>query len=201
MILLAVSQRVDLVPGRAEKRDALDQRWAHFLAHCGFAPILMPNHPETAAGLFVSTGCAGVLLTGGNDLQGLGGDAPERDRTEHLLIDKALEKHIPVLGVCRGMQLIQQRYGTTLKQVEGHVAAEHVIDRSGSSLVRTCYHRYAATKTVSALEILARTNDGVIEEVRHVALPMRGLMWHPERQEQPATADIELFRSFFNCKR
>ena len=200
MMLLAVSQRVDLVPGRAEKRDALDQRWTHFLSHCGFAPLLMPNQPETAVRLFAATRCAGVLLTGGNDLQGLGGDSPERDRTEHLLINQALVQNLPVLGVCRGMQLIQQRYGTTLQPVRGHVASDRVIDRSGTPLVRTCYHRFGATQTASDLEILSRAEDGVIEEVRHLSLPVRGLMWHPERPERPAIEDVALFQSFFKTE-
>ena len=48
-----------------------------------------------------------MVLTGGNDLAALGGDAPERDATENALLDAAESRRLPVIGVCRGMQVIQ----------------------------------------------------------------------------------------------
>lgn len=194
MRLIAVSQRVDVIAARGERRDALDQRWTRFLESCGLAPLLMPNDEDAAAGLFRAVPCAGVLLTGGNDL---GADAPERDRTENRLIDEALARSLPVLGVCRGMQLIQQRYGARLTRVEGHAAKERSITRGGSTLTRTCYHNWGAVETVPDLEILARAEDQVIEEVRHRRLPIRGVMWHPERSDLPSPEDVALFHAVF----
>lgn len=194
MRLIAVSQRVDVIAARGERRDALDQRWTRFLAQCGLSPLLMPNDEEAAAAIFGAVSCAGVLLTGGNDL---GADAPERDRTENRLIDEALARSLPVLGVCRGMQLIQQRYGVPLARVEGHAAKERSITREGSTLMRTCYHNWGTFETVPDLEILARAEDRVIEEVRHRRLPIRGMMWHPERSERPSPEDVSLFHSVF----
>lgn len=82
MIPIAVSQRVDCHPDRGERRDALDQRWPHFLAACGLLPVVLPNRPELGVPLLDRTAPAGLLLTGGNDLAVMGGDAPERDETE-----------------------------------------------------------------------------------------------------------------------
>ena len=50
---------------------------------------------------------AGVVLSGGGDLQRYGGDDPRRDATEQALLDRALERGgLPLLGVCRGMQAL-----------------------------------------------------------------------------------------------
>lgn len=65
----------------------------------------------------------GILLTGGNSLEKYGGDAPERDRIDHQLIDIALYQNIPLYGFCRGMQSVLDYFGCSLESVAGHAAA------------------------------------------------------------------------------
>ena len=117
MKLLAVTQRVAVLPDRGERRDCLDQAWSRFLSACGLLPVLMPNVTSVALELCAQTNVAGLLLTGGNDLAAVGGDAPERDATENALLDMAEQQHLPVIGVCRGMQLLQQRSGAHYLQM------------------------------------------------------------------------------------
>src|SRR5580698_10911742 len=105
MKTIAITQRVAVIPQYGERRDCLDQAWARFIAACGLLPLALPNIPEVALSLFRNVDVAGLLLTGGNDLAALGGDAPERDATENALVDDAEARGLPVLGVCRGMQL------------------------------------------------------------------------------------------------
>ena len=88
MKLVAVTQRVAVVPAYGERRDCLDQAWSRFLAACGLLPVLLPNVMETALELCEAAGVGGLLLTGGNDLAQLGGDAPERDAVENSLLDR-----------------------------------------------------------------------------------------------------------------
>src|SRR5579884_3147277 len=114
MKTIAVSQRVSVVPDYGERRDCLDQAWTRFLAACGLIPVLIPNVTETALALCEAASVSGLLLTGGNDLHSLGGDAPERDEVENALLEWAEQRGLPVLGVCRGMQIIQRRYGSPL---------------------------------------------------------------------------------------
>jgi len=197
-VRIGVSQRVALITEYGERRDALDQRWTVFLTDCGLIPILIPNHPQTANRLLESIPLDGFLLTGGNNLVELGGDAPERDATELLLLEHARECHRPLLGVCRGMQFLQHYFGVQLETVRGHVNAGHriqgpLIDRTVNS-----YHQLGTRTSHADLIIRARAEDGVVESVQHVSEPLQGIMWHPERCEPFAESDIRLFREFFN---
>ena len=102
MKAVAITQRVSVVSVYGERRDCLDQSWTKFLAARGLLPVLLPNFAEAALALCKGTGIAGLVLTGGNDLAVLGGDAPERDAVENALLDLAERRGLPVLGVCRG---------------------------------------------------------------------------------------------------
>jgi N5-(cytidine 5'-diphosphoramidyl)-L-glutamine hydrolase len=194
---VAITQRVSVVPERAERRDALDQEWARFLSTCGLLPLAVPNVVEIALALCEQAPIAGFVLTGGNDLAALGGDAPERDAVEHALLDLADDRGLPVLGVCRGMQLIQQRFAVPLRRVEGHVAAQQTISIDGRREVVNSYHCYGAHETRAPLEAWAVADDGVVKAVRHRSRPMSGIMWHPERRSPFAPMDIALFRRVF----
>src|ERR1700691_1446620 len=127
MRMVAITQRVTVVPAYGERRDCLDQAWPRFLAACGLLPLAVPNVAEVALAMVRDANPAGLGLTGGNDLAALGGDAPERDATENALLDAAEARGLPVLGVCRGMQLMQQRCAIPLQRVEGHVTRRQVI--------------------------------------------------------------------------
>jgi len=194
---VAVTQRVAVVPERAERRDCLDQAWPRFLSACGLLPLTLPNVLEVAVDLCEQARIAGLVLTGGNDLAALGGDAPERDALEHELLALAERRGLPVLGVCRGMQIIQQRFGTPLRRVEGHVASHQVICIEGRREDVNSYHRYAALESRAPLEPWAAADDGVVKAVRHSSQPITGIMWHPERRSPFSPMDVALFRRVF----
>lgn len=197
MRLIAVSQRVDIYPRRGERRDALDQSWARLLAACRLVALPMPNHAATARAMFEAMPVTGLLLTGGNDLARYGGDAPERDETERLLLQQARARRLPVLGVCRGMQVIQDAFGVLQVAVAGHVAVRHRVDGTMRDAEVNSFHAYGATGTVAELEVLARAPDGVVEAVRHRDEPILGQMWHPERESPYDAADLARIRSHF----
>ncbi len=197
MKTVAITQRVSVVPDRAERRDALDQAWARFLSACGLLPLAVPNVLEIALALCGQAPVRGLVLTGGNDLAALGGDAPERDAVEHALLDLAEHRGLPVLGVCRGMQVIQERFDIPLQRVEGHVAAQQAISIEGRREMVNSYHCYGALETRGPLETWAHADDGVIKAVRHRSQPITGIMWHPERRSPFAETDVALFRRVF----
>jgi len=151
MKLVAVTQRVSVIPAYGERRDCLDQAWSKFLAACDLFPLLLPNVTETALALCDGVGAAGLVLTGGNDLVECGGDAPERDAVEYALLDWAERRRLPALGVCRGMQVIQHRFGIALQRVEGHVAERQVIRVEGEPREVNSYHHFAAFESRSPL--------------------------------------------------
>lgn len=59
------------------------------------------------------------------------------------------------------------------------------------------YHRFAAFESHPPLNTWAVAADGAVKAVRHAALPITGIMWHPERRERPAAEDLTLFRRVF----
>lgn len=199
MKTVAITQRVTVVPEHGERRDCLDQAWPRFLAACGILPLPLPNVVEVALAMCGNSELAGVVLTGGNDLASLGGDAPERDATENALLDAAELRGLPVLGVCRGMQLIQQRCAVPLDRVEGHVTRRQTIRIDGEPAEVNSYHCFGARESRPPLETWAIAPDGVIKAVRHMARPTIGIMWHPERNAPFAANDVALFRRVFKA--
>lgn len=196
---IAITQRVSIGAGRGERRDCLDQAWPRFLAACGLMPLALPNVIEVALALCADTDVTGLVLTGGNDLVALGGDAPERDATENALLYAAESRGLPVLGVCRGMQVIQQRCAIPLRRVEGHVTQHQVIRVNGEPTEVNSYHRFAAFESRPPLEVWAVADDGVVKAIRHAARSTTGIMWHPERMDPFAAADVALFRRVFKA--
>ena len=197
MKAVGVTQRVSLVPAYGERRDCLDQAWIRFLSACGLLPVLLPNVAEAALALCQEVGITGLVLTGGNDLADLGGDAPERDAVENSLLDLAERRGLPVMGVCRGMQMIQRRCAIPLRRVEGHVAKRMVIRIDGEPKEVNSYHNFGAVDSRPPLDVWAMADDGVVKAIRHSALPVTGIMWHPERCAPFSSADMALFRQVF----
>ncbi|WP_433194508.1 gamma-glutamyl-gamma-aminobutyrate hydrolase family protein [Nocardia sp. CA-107356] len=197
MIPVLTTQMVTIDEQRGERRDTLDHRWTEFLTRCGLVPIAVPNHPEAAAHLLTAIPTAGVLLTGGNDLSAYGGTAPERDATERLLVTEALRRHRGVLGVCRGMQMLQHHFGVSLARVPKHAGVDHEIEFLGKARIVNSYHRWAARDSADPLDVWARAADGVVESVGSHELRVAGIMWHPERVTVPDPHDIALFRDLF----
>lgn len=193
--LALVTQRVVVDLKTGERRDALDQNWTPFLAACGLLAVAAPNHRKTALTLWRTLEPTALVLTGGNDLLALGGDAPERDETELALLRAALQADVPVLAVCRGMQLLLSHFGGALEEVEDHVARRHRVVSGHHARTVNSYHRYGTRRAPTALQVMAMADDGIIEAVEGRDHRLLGLMWHPERETPFDPADIALVRT------
>ncbi len=190
MKLIAVDQRVMEESRYEETRDALDQRWTDFLDACGFIAVPVPNHLHMAQKLLLATDVAGVLLTGGSS-------HPRRDATTQILLNHAATRNLPVIGVCHGMQAMQQASGVTLTRVENHVMPQQSIHIDGKPVLVNSYHEYGAKKSAPELDIWAVAPDGVVKAVRNQKRRWLGMMWHPERMSPFAPRDIEYFKEWF----
>ncbi len=182
-----ITQRVDLLPERGERRDALDQAWGDTLRGMLQSSALfypMPNRwfdvEKTVAHLRPSL----IVLSGGNDI----GNAQERDATEAALLRRAAADRIPVLAVCRGMLMVQHFLGGGLQRLTDHVAVEHHVrsvseDASPREFLVNSFHAWGIDRgTLSNdLQALYCHSDGSVEAARHATLPWLSLMWHPER--------------------
>lgn len=198
---IGVTQRVEDLPDRGERRDALDQAWVPWIEADGDIAIPIPNTLTDVEAFIVAVGIDAFVLTGGNDLAHLpaaANPAPERDATEAILLEYATRNGRPVLAVCRGMQMLVAHTGGSLVPVVGHVAAPHPLEKRVSpwplrSGTVNSYHDWGvgADGVGAILDILATAPDGTVEAVAHRTLPQVGIMWHPERAEaDPMDRDL-----------
>jgi putative glutamine amidotransferase len=190
-----LTQRVITVESYHERRDCLDQAWYRFVKDCSLLPAPIPNHPATAETVAERLDPVVMIFTGGNDLTEYGGDAPERDETEKLLLEYAMAKNIPVLGVCRGMQFLHCYFGGTLCRTTGHVRTRHRLIFDGQETEVNSYHDFVIDKPLDDFSVLATNEDGIVEAMRHKSLNVFGIMWHPEREPKSNTRDINLIRN------
>ncbi len=205
-------------------RGYVDAAWA-----AGAMPVVLaPPPPGEPLDRFVEyvTSCDGLMLTGGGDIDpGAYGEVPSaplmsvdptRDAAELAATHAALEAGLPVLGICRGIQLLAVASGGTLHQdlgaagFTGHHWEEerqhetvHLVEASAGSLaaavlptdrlVNSIHHQ--AVKTLGAdLVTTAVSEDGVIEAVEGDRV--LGLQWHPERLFSTDARHLAPFRWF-----
>ena len=197
---ILVSQRVDLYVDRNETRDALDQRLPLLLAECKLQAIPVPNllvfgklKSETLKEWIKSMDADGIILSGGNDID----SCPERDTTESILLDWAAKEKKPLLGICRGMQMMGVSAGAGLVSVDGHVRAHHILKGEITGQVNS-FHNQILDDCPEGYRITARSEDDGIEAIVHERLPWEGWMWHPEREDPFSKRDVELIKKRFN---
>ncbi|TVQ64922.1 MAG: gamma-glutamyl-gamma-aminobutyrate hydrolase [Balneolaceae bacterium] len=194
-----VSQRVDYYPDRDEIRDALDQQLSLFLLECKLLPIPVPNllifgkeKRQALIRWMDAADAAGVVLSGGNDID----SCPERDATERVLLEWAEREKLPLLGICRGMQMMGVAAGSHLISAEGHVRTTHQLkgEISGSA---NSYHNQILESLPSGYRVTALSEDESLEAIAHTKLPWEGWMWHPERESPFHQRDLERARILF----
>ena len=199
------------------------------VAQLGGLPLMVGNLLPELAGEYLE-GADGLLLTGGVDVDpSFYGEEPQpmlglvdlpRDHFEMALYRAARARGVPVLGVCRGHQLLNVAAGGTLvqhlpalgntvqhEQMEiGGVPSHGVMLEADSSLaqafhaerVRTnSYHHQAVDKVGKGLRIVGRSADGVVEAVEQTEGSfVLGVQWHPEMSFQAFPEQVAPFRAF-----
>ncbi|MFX4292684.1 gamma-glutamyl-gamma-aminobutyrate hydrolase family protein [Streptomyces bohaiensis] len=172
----------------------------------GGLPVLLPPDDEADAAELLRR-LDGLVVAGGPDVAPerygaarhprCGPSAHARDAGELALIRAALAEGVPVLGVCRGMQLLNVALGGTLVQhVEGHGGQPGVFGRhpvrpvAGTRLAGVLgtgelpvptYHHQAVDRVGDGLVVSAFAGDSLVEAVERPDGPLvLGVQWHPE---------------------
>ncbi len=176
----------------------------------GGAPVLLPPAPGAEAS--VTEGIDALIIAGGPDVDPAryaaernprtGAPREVRDGWELALLDQALDVHLPVLGVCRGIQVLNVAYGGTLHQhtpdvtgCEDHRPAPAVFGTTrvrvnagtrlhavlGAALTVRCHHHQSLDTIGAGLVVSATAPDGVVEAVEDQSREfVLGVQWHPE---------------------
>lgn len=223
---LAISMRVTVEQAYEEYRDSATHDLVAFLGGLGIAPLLVPNAPDAVASVLADVPVDGILLPGGNNVcsNSYEEDGPDvadsyelRDATERCLIEWGLQHCLPVLGICRGMQMLNVFFGgsirTDIHAVGGgrvsHAAGSHEIrlDEArcpipvvDAEMVVNSYHRQGLTRDDLAGDLSCFAvceGDGVVEAFVHDALPIVGVQWHPERPNEAGGFDEALLCAMF----
>ena len=187
---LALTMRVTHSKEYIEVRDTISQDWIRKIVNWNAEPFLVPNVLRNPVEYFADFHPDLLILTGGGDV----GEPKERDQTERQLFDFAQDSNIPVLGVCRGMQVINTLLGGSMISINGHAGRKHSIQTDlhwpqiyGDATVVNSYHNLGIVEPGLANELTATAYDyeDHIEAFQHVERPIAGVMWHPERPDAP----------------
>lgn len=189
---IALTQRIFKNESYFEIRETLDTNWGKLFDKFEFEPLILPIEFG-----FKKLKFDGLILTGGNDLSSISNDEidEKRDVFEKSLLEYCIKNQIPVLGICRGMQVINEYFGGNLKKVKNHTAVKHILD-NGKEV--NSYHNYAIDNLGEGLKTIAHSEDGVVEIIQHEKHKIYAQMSHPERNAPFDEAEMDLIRSYFN---
>ena len=216
------------------QRDFTNEAYTASLVEAGATPILLPSLVSEVESLLSL--CDGILLPGGFDIEpdlyGQGKDplcqktVRASDLFQAELLRLANRKGIPVLGICKGCQLINVHFGGTLYQdlslcgEKGTVHAQrqrdvpftHTIHLQQGSLLSTIFgssslevnsfHHQGLDALGRSLVATALCSDGFIEGIEHKGGPWCvGVQWHPEAMMMASKGMLPLFSAFVEASR
>lgn len=182
---IAISLRVASIGEYKEKRDSISHDWLELFNKLDIFPVLIPNLIQNLELFLDEMKIEGIILSGGDNI----GEDEMRDNVEKKIIAYGMEKNLPIIGICRGMQVLNLNFNGRVRFNEAidHAGKKHEILLDEERIMINSYHNNLI-KSEDELgddlkSIAIASNDKTIEGFKHEKLPIFGIMWHPEREK------------------
>ena len=201
MKFVGVTQRLVYDKKTKSFKDALDKDLVNFLNKIGYIAIPIPNIKLSNRSISKILNffknkikIKGFIFSGGEDLN----KNKERYKIEKFIYNFCYKEKIPLIGICRGLQMIAHLNNTKLSKVKNHIAKRHTIfyknlNKNTQREVNS-FHNFKINFCPKDFKITYSSNDDVIEGIKHKSLPISAVMWHPEREKKYHKQDIKDFK-------
>ena len=169
--------------------DFIDHYWLKAFEKQNINYTLLPNNQILSKTILRKNNL--LILAGGNDIISNKKESKLRNKIENNLIKEAIKLKIPIIGICRGAQLINIYFGGKIRKIQFHMRTRHNIFFKKNGIIRknklnvNSFHNYGiGHKDLSKkLEVIAIDNKKNVEMFTHKEKNILGIMWHPEREK------------------
>ncbi len=201
----------------------------NLLVSHGITPIIIPLVPPEMVPIYLEE-VDGVIIPGGHDVTPtlfdeqphakLGQTYLPHDEFEMKIINEAIAKQIPILGICRGHQIINVALGGSLYQdlksqkdkVHEHTQTEPLTEAIrpvevmvdsqlahavGVHPMVNSKHHQAVKEVAPGMRVTAVSDDGVVEAMENADASIMGIQWHPEFLWENDSLEEQIFLDFF----
>ena len=212
------------------KRAYVNKDYVDAVIRAGGVPLIIPFSTDKEVIISQAQLIDGLILSGGHDInpynygqepsQKIGETFPERDTYEMILLEESKKRNIPILGICRGFQLINVAAGGTLyqdlslipgnslkhNQVSNPTVKTHKVEIKENSFISSIFgketmvnsfHHQVINKVANDFIVVAKASDGVVEAIEHKTYKfLVAVQWHPEMLAVNCEKARELFSKF-----
>ena len=184
--------------------DFIDHYWLNYFEKKNINYYLIPNKKNLSIKEIEKINL--LIIPGGNNVSNILRTSKIRNSIEINLIKICLKKNIPILGICRGAQLLNKNFGGKIKKVKNHMRTRHKIFFTDNKIIKknflnvNSFHNYGIKKNdlSKVFNMLAIDKDENIEMFISNNKKIIATMWHPEREKN--TQILDNLIKYFNKK-
>ncbi|MBZ7964105.1 gamma-glutamyl-CDP-amidate hydrolase [Campylobacter sp. 2457A] len=197
-MFIGITQRLICNQSYFEERETLALDWGRLFnleIFSGFLPLSLSYEIDFS---MYEKHLSAVILSGGNDLSiyDHGALSCKRDDYEKKIIEYCLKTNTPLLGICRGAQMIAHYFDSSLNSCINHIGNHEILLNDGANCVVNSFHNYAISALGKDLISLAKASDKSIEAFKHKDKNIYGIMWHIEREN--GLENVNILKEWLN---